>query len=167
MKEHRFEQTCRVIFACLALSWLAAPPPCRGEDSGFDVIRKAAEQGDAQAARRLATAYDTGMGVAHDDAEAARWYDQAARLGDPDAQFRLGVLYREGRGVMKDPKRAYAWFHLAASNPTFLDNDDAATYRDEAAKGLDASQLDQARELARAWAPTPKGAGPTAAPPAR
>jgi TPR repeat protein len=152
------------IAAWVAVCWLAAAPVCGAADSALDALRKSAEQGDVQAALRLATTYDAGIGVSRDDSEAAKWYEQAARRGDPDAQYHLGILYREGRGVLKDVRRAYAWFNLAASNAAFLDRDDAASYRDEAAKGMDAADLEKAKEWSRSWQAS--GGSPAAPAPA-
>ena len=141
--------------ACLATGvWGAVDP-------AFDALLKMAEQGNPEVARRVATAYDSGMGAPLDAVEAARWYERAARRGDADSQFRLGAMYREGRGVLRDSRRAYAWFDLAASNPDFLDSDDAATYRDEAMRAMDPPDLAAARELARAWKAAGEGGGST------
>jgi TPR repeat protein len=37
--------------------------------------------------------YETGEGVAHDYAEAAKWYRQAAEQAHVKAQYNLGVSY--------------------------------------------------------------------------
>lgn len=152
MGKHRFVRKAALVGA----AWIGLAAGAWGAgDKPLGALRELAEHGDVQAALRLATAYDSGMGVPRDDFEAGRWYEAAARLGDPDAQFRLGVLFREGRGVMKDLRKAYAWFDLAAANSEFLDRDDAAEYRDRAASELDASQLAVARGFAKAWRASP------------
>ena len=45
-------------------------------------VRKAAEQGDAEAQTRLAYFYDTGRGVPKDYGQALIWYRKAADQGD-------------------------------------------------------------------------------------
>ena len=54
--------------------------------------RRAAEQGDAEAQKRLALLYLQGRGVAKDPREAEKWYRKPAGQGDPDAQSALEGL---------------------------------------------------------------------------
>jgi hypothetical protein len=56
-------------------------------------FRKAADQGHADAANRLASGYQFGMGVAKNDAEAVRWYRKAAERGNVDARDALRITY--------------------------------------------------------------------------
>jgi TPR repeat protein len=58
--------------------------------------------------------FDTGRGVAQDDAEAARWYRLAAEQGHAGAQFNLGIMFANGRGVGQDDAEAARWYRLAA-----------------------------------------------------
>ena len=51
-------------------------------DDDFDAVKKAAEQGHADAQYNLGLMYDYGGGVPEDDAEAVRWYRKAAEQGD-------------------------------------------------------------------------------------
>ncbi|MEI6399130.1 MAG: hypothetical protein WCO71_10190, partial [Pseudomonadota bacterium] len=55
----------------------------------FDDIRKAAEQGNADAQNNLGAAYDSGEGVGKDQAEAVKWWRKAANQGDAKSQFNL------------------------------------------------------------------------------
>ena len=58
--------------------------------------------------------FASGIGVARDDAKAARYYLAAATGGVPRAMFDLAVLYARGRGVLKDDVAAVAWCERAA-----------------------------------------------------
>jgi len=77
-------------------------------------IRKAAEQGDAEAQSKLGTMYNKGRGVAQSDTEAVNWYRKAAEQGDAKAQNNLGVMYVSGRGVAQSVSEAGNWFRKAA-----------------------------------------------------
>ena len=81
-----------------------------------EMLRVAAEGGDAGVQHELATLYATGRDVARDDAEALKWFERAAVQGLSNAQFNLGVMYAEGRGVRSAPARAGAWDRRAAEH---------------------------------------------------
>ena len=85
----------RPLLICLML--LACAVYAAGE---LEALKKAAEQGDAEAQLSLGSRYAYGVGVPADHAEAVRWYRKAAEQGDGDAQFNLGKMYYEGRGVV-------------------------------------------------------------------
>jgi TPR repeat protein len=65
-------------------------------------LRKAAEEGDAEAQKALGSCYCFGRGVGQNQRKAAQWFRKAAEQGDPDAQYSLGVSYYKGQGVHKD-----------------------------------------------------------------
>ena len=84
-------------------------------------FRKAAEQGDARAAKELGGMYEDGRGVTKNPAEAEKWYRKAADLyrvaaeqGDSEAQMYLGLLYYDGKGMEKDEVEAFKWYLKAA-----------------------------------------------------
>lgn len=77
-------------------------------------MRKAAEQGFANAQYILGSCYDLGSGVPKDHAEAVKWFRKAADQGSADAQFSLGDCYYKGEGVLKDYAEAAKWFRKAA-----------------------------------------------------
>ena len=79
-----------------------------------DSLKKAAEQGDAEAQFFLGHLYDDGDGVPEDDAEAVRWYRKAAEQGNALAQYQLGVMYYRGGGVPQDYAEAVSWFRQGA-----------------------------------------------------
>ena len=65
----------------------------------YERLRRAADQGNADAQFNLGVMYAEGRGVPRDDAEAARWYRCAADQGEAAAQFNLGLMYAKGEGV--------------------------------------------------------------------
>ena len=78
----------------------------RGDTAtALKLYRRAAEQGDADAAHELGHIYFRGVGVPHDDTEAAKWFLRAAELGDAIAQRNIGSAYRFGQGVPRTRSR--------------------------------------------------------------
>ncbi len=77
-------------------------------------IRKAANQGLADAQKFLGILYVNGQGVPQDYAEAAKWYRKAADQGNASAQYSLGFMYNRGLGVPRDPVQAELWRRKAA-----------------------------------------------------
>lgn len=73
-----------------------------------------AEAGDAAAQTLVAEILSRGLGVARDEAKAAKWYQLAAEQGVPEAQFQYALLLLDGRFVKKDPQAAYALMQSAA-----------------------------------------------------
>ena len=76
-------------------------------------LRKAAEQGLAEAQFNLGCAYDNGEGVPQDYAQSAAWYRRAADQGLANAQFNLELMYRSGQGVPQDFAQAGDWLRKA------------------------------------------------------
>jgi len=58
----------------------------------IEKIRKAAEQGDAEAQSKLGFRYERGMGVPRSLAEAVKWYHKAAEQGHQYAKYWLERL---------------------------------------------------------------------------
>jgi len=87
-----------------------------GSESETSLARMMAEAktGDMKAALVLGMKYADGDGVPVNDAEAARWLQQAAEAGEPVAQYRLGPLYEKGRGLTADHHQAIRWYSEAA-----------------------------------------------------
>ena len=77
-------------------------------------IKKAAEQGYANAEMRLAGVYGAGQGVVQDDNSALFWLNRAAEDGQAQAQWALGIYYRDGRGVERNELKAFDLFLRAA-----------------------------------------------------
>lgn len=117
------------------------------------VLRKQAENGDAEAQLSLGVSYDKGEGVPQNYAEAAKWFRKAADQGDPYAQYDLGSMYEEGKGVSRSYEKAYIWFTLAAdfSMGELQEDLEDAIYR--VMKKLSRNQLMDADRIIRDWRP--------------
>ncbi len=101
--------------AANALGWLyAIPSEVKNDQEAVRWLRKAADQGHAEAMTRLAQMYANGQGLNKDEAEAARWYRKAADQNYSDAILSLGVLYEGGRGVPRDEAEAARLYRKAA-----------------------------------------------------
>jgi TPR repeat protein len=112
-----------------------------------------AERGDVRAQYLIGFEYEGGMGVSQDNIEAAKWYRRAADTGHDIAQWHMGIMYRDGLGLPRDLVSAYMWLDLAAVRGHL----GAAMDRDRLAGSMSATQIAEARELARKWKPN-KGA---------
>jgi hypothetical protein len=76
---------------------------------------RATEQAKAKANFDLGLAYEKGLGVQQDLAQAVSLFRKAANQGNADAQFRLGVMYANGLGgLAKDDAQAVSLFRKAA-----------------------------------------------------
>jgi TPR repeat protein len=73
----------------------------------IDFLRKAADNGNAEAMFLLGVCYARGKKVAQDHTAAAKWFHEASRKGHAAATTSLGFLYARGRGVRLDQKLAY------------------------------------------------------------
>jgi len=80
----------------------------------FESVKKAAEQGNANAQYNLGVCYAEGKGVKQDYTEAVKWFVKAAGQGNAEAQFNIGFLYERGTGVNKDYTEAIKWYKKAA-----------------------------------------------------
>ena len=80
----------------------------------IEVLRKAAEQGDAEAQFNLGVCYYTGKGMERDESEAVKWFRKAAEQGYANAQYNLGSCYRTGIGTEPDQREAVKWYRKAA-----------------------------------------------------
>jgi len=78
-------------------------------------LRKAAEQGNAEAQYDFGVLSANGKGgVPKDSAEALKWFHKAAEQGHAQAQFKLAAPYAFGFGVPKDNAKAITWCRKAA-----------------------------------------------------
>ena len=80
----------------------------------LDALRRAAEQGDAEAQYRLGVRYETRHEVPRDETEAVRWYRMAGEQGYTSAQLGLGHRYQFGFGVPEDDAEAVRWYRMGA-----------------------------------------------------
>ncbi|MEI6195263.1 MAG: tetratricopeptide repeat protein, partial [Verrucomicrobiota bacterium] len=75
----------------------------------FELMRAAAQEGDAQAQCYLGVCFQNGQGVAQDYNEAVKWFRRSAEQNDPVAQCYLGVCYMTGAGVPQEYSEAARW----------------------------------------------------------
>jgi len=97
----------------VSASMLKKEKTVSGEHKSVDEVRKAAEQGDAQAQNMLGGYYLSGSGVKKDYYEGLLWLHKAAEQGLPVAQYNLGLCYDS----VEDPKyaeEAATWYRKAA-----------------------------------------------------
>lgn len=78
----------------------------RQYDEALAIWTPLAEQGHAGAQFNLARMYDTGTGVAEDDAKAVLWYKRAAEQDFVPAIRELALSYIEGEGVAVNGTKA-------------------------------------------------------------
>jgi TPR repeat protein len=109
----------RILLAlAIALTVIALPGVtfAISDEETARLLKRDADQGNANAQGRLGYFYETGRGgLAKDDREAARLYRLAADQGNASARNNLGGLYRDGRGgLTKDDREALRLFKLAA-----------------------------------------------------
>ena len=74
------------------------------------LLRAAAEGGISEAFSSLAYAYDVGLGVRANRAEAERWYRRAFRSGNSIGAYNLATIYRDAG----DFRSAFRWWQRAA-----------------------------------------------------
>jgi TPR repeat protein len=79
-------------------------------------LRRAAEQGNAEAQFWLGTYYEQGRFGATDYPEAFKYLRKAAEQGHPDAQVALGEMYEEGEFVSQNYALAAKWYRKAAEH---------------------------------------------------
>jgi TPR repeat protein len=90
-----------------------------------DVQRKA-EAGDREAQFRVGSAYDSGVGVPRDGAEAMKWYLRAAEAGHAEAQNSVG----SGLQAEKRYGEARIWYERAAAQGHALATNNLAYLHD-------------------------------------
>ena len=92
----------------------ALAPSSRSVAAELQIIRKAAEQGNANAQNLLGLGYYIGQGIEKNFCEAFKWFRKAAEQGNAEAQYNLGVCYRSGEGVAQNYGEAFKWFRKSA-----------------------------------------------------
>lgn len=84
------------------------------KEKGIALVRRSAEQGQAEAQYNLGFSYYQGNGVSQDYAQAVYWLRKAAEQGQAAAQYNLGFSYCQGDGVSQDYVQAVYWWRKAA-----------------------------------------------------
>jgi hypothetical protein len=113
-------------------------------------FRKAAAQGDTRAQYTIAGMYRDGDGVLQDYVLALDWYRRAANQGDAESQNGLGTMCEAGQGVPQNYIEAYKWYNLSAAQG----DTNAIQNRQRLAYFMTPSQIAQAQEMSRDYAPT-------------
>jgi len=83
------------------------------QGQAFEVAKKKAASGRAEAALLLGMLYDRGLGVEQDSADAVYWYKKAE--SNPVGAFILGTYYVEGHEVREDKEAAAVLLKQAAA----------------------------------------------------
>lgn len=83
-------------------------------DKGVELLKKAADQDDAEALLVLSRLAVQGKVMPQSFVEAFEYCSRAARTGSPEAQHQLASMYAEGLGVTKDMDAAMSWSRKSA-----------------------------------------------------
>lgn len=134
-------------------SWLCASllvdqgrPEKLADAAGW--CERASDQGDAEAAFRLANLYAKGEGVERDRAAANRLYQAAAEAGHSQAQIIVGLDYADDGNIPIDLVQAYRWLTVvSASDTPGRDLTDVVELREHLKTRLTADQLVEARRM--------------------
>jgi TPR repeat protein len=122
-------------------------------DRALPLFQASAEAGDVYGFNNMGYAYQNGVGVEPDLAQAIEWYERAAAGGQPNAPINLGFIYRDGGpGLEADPSRAAFWFAEAAKGGNPWGSLHLASLHAQGALGEAPDPVLAARLLARvAW----------------
>ena len=110
-------------------------------------LRKAAEQGYAEAQCALGILYAAGKGVVQDDTEAVQWFRKAAEQGHAEAQYRLGLAHDSGDGMSAfsvldvETQHRLRWPYYIGLSVAKNDAEAARWYREAAEQGYGDAQL--------------------------
>jgi TPR repeat protein len=80
----------------------------------IEELKKAAEEGNAEAQAQWGLLLATGDNVPQDVVEALSWLKQAAQQGEATAMFNLGIILENGLGCEADPDEAVLWYWQTA-----------------------------------------------------
>jgi TPR repeat protein len=120
-------------------------------DKAMQMLRPAANAGNADAEELIGIMYAIGLGVTQDDRRAFEWYLRSAMKGHAGAQSGVGWYYEVGRGLPSiDLVRAYMWYTLSAIGG----DPDALISQEEVIKKMNPQQINEALELVedyRTW----------------
>jgi len=133
--------------------WVGLGVP-KNYDEAAKWYQKAAEQGSAEAQSSLAYMYQHGQSVPRDPNKAVELYRKAANHGLALAQYQMGLMSAQGEDLAKDYVQAYMWFTLALAHlPTGVFHDDATQALKALGGQMSATQVSEAKRLAKAWQP--------------
>lgn len=78
------------------------------------ILKFAAEQGDAIAQNNLGNDYWQGFGICQNFDEAEKWLRKSAEQGNPSAQYNLGCFYHFELGLPINSIEVVYWWREAA-----------------------------------------------------
>jgi TPR repeat protein len=88
----------------------------RDLQKGIELLHRAANRGDPDAAYLIARLYEEGVGTPADPTGAVEWLERAAEFGHPEAQYRLGLAYYRGEGRGLNTVAGVRWLKAAAES---------------------------------------------------
>src|SRR5438552_2651254 len=83
-------------------------------DTSFDVIERAAENGDLTAQHYLGFSYAEGERISKDAKKALACYERAGKAGYAPSFNNIGVIYQKGQLVPPDLAKAMLYYRRAA-----------------------------------------------------
>lgn len=98
----------------LALLFLEGLDIRKNNEEGMLWLRKAADNGDAEAQAHLGELYFEGKLLPKDEKMSADWFLKSALQGYSEAQYIVGGLYNLGIGVTQDDLKSYEWYRRSA-----------------------------------------------------
>ncbi len=104
-----------LLVTAITTSLFARVIPQDAKEQTLAELKNRAGAGDARAQVQVGLAYESGDGVAADDAEAVKWFQKAADQDDAEGERYLAEMYVQGRGVRADNAAAAKWLRLAAA----------------------------------------------------
>ena len=120
---------------------------CFDSAPDFDDCNVRAKGGDARAQFNLGVRYYKGQGVLQDYRKAFELTSKAAAQGYAEAQYSLGAMYERWQGVPQNYVMAHMFWNLAAAQGYKK----AVGARDDLAKLMTPSQIEEAQRRAREW----------------
>jgi len=125
----------RIYLICIDLNCVYPPVPMPDLSNGAwrdaaqmeyraeaaKLLRRAADQGVAEAIWQLGNMYYLGPPV--DYQEAIKWWSLGAERGDPYSQRDFGWMYEQGEGVPQNYAEAAKWYRRAADQGDRLSQD--------------------------------------------
>lgn len=99
----------------LAAFNIGEPDESQGDESKrLELLKKAEQLGYGPAARLLATEYEAGVQLPHDDDMAKHYYERAVELGDAESMFLLSIKLRDSTDA-NDVQRGASLLENAAA----------------------------------------------------
>jgi TPR repeat protein len=96
------------------------------EESIFDKILRAANEGDVEAMAGMGEAYYfENQFVERNLTKAAEWWEKAANKGQSKAAYNVGIMYEKGEGVPQNKIKSAKYYKIAAEGghvPAYLTN---------------------------------------------